>query len=264
MLGKLLKYDLKANYLYLMVGYVVYIVMTLGFTLSLGWIRDSGSTGALEEMIQMLVMMATTFLWVFSIMGVILMTYILLIRRFYCNMVTDQGYLTLTLPVSTRMHMLSKLLSAVIFITLTGCVLAVGILLMIAGAGQVDMIGDVLAAFGRLFKELGTGSTVVAGISSLLTMFQTILLVYFSICVGQLCTKHKVWGSIGAYLGISFAINMLTSIVGVVSGVMGNGGLLVLFTENIYSIVYVVFQLGLCLLYFFGGAWLLEKRANLE
>lgn len=264
MLGKLLKYDLKANYLYLVVGYVVYIVLTLGFTLSLSWIRNSGSTGAAEEMIQMFVMIATTFLWVFSIMGVVLMTYILLIRRFYCNLVTDQGYLTLTLPVSARMHMLSKLISAVIFIGATACVLMAGMMVMAVGAGQGDVIPEILAAFGRLWEELGAGFTVVACISTVLSLLQAILLVYFSICIGQLCTKHKVWGSIGAYLGISFAINMVTSMVGLVAGVMGNGGLLMLFTENIYSIVYAVFLAGQCVLYFFGGAWLLEKRTNLE
>ena len=34
MLGKLLKYDLKASYRYLLVCYVIYIVLTVGFVLS--------------------------------------------------------------------------------------------------------------------------------------------------------------------------------------------------------------------------------------
>ena len=264
MLGKLLKYDLKANYLFLMVGYAVYIVLTLGFTLSVRWILHSVPTGQLEETIQMIVMIATTFLWVFAIMGVVLMTYILLIRRFYCNMVTDQGYLTLTLPVSTRMHMLSKLISAVIFIAATGCVLTAGMAVVAAGIGRGDFMAELLDATGRVLEELGAGFSILVCVGGILSMLQAILLIYFSICVGQLCAKHKVWGSIGAYLGITFAINMVTSIVAVVAGVMGNGGLLALFTENTYSILYIVFLLALCLIYFFGGSWLLEKRANLE
>jgi len=52
--------------------------------------------------------------------------------------------------------------------------------------------------------------------------------------------------------------------VAIVAGVVGNGGLLLLFMENIYGVLYVVFLLAMCLIYFFGGAWLLEKRTNLE
>ena len=95
-------------------------------------------------------------------------------------------------------------------------------------------------------------------------LIQMILLVYFSIAIGQLCTRHKVWGSIGSYLGISFVISFLTNIVAVATGIMGDGGLLMLFTDTIYAILYVVFQLALCLVYFFVGSWLLEKYTNLE
>lgn len=35
MLRKLLKYDFKASYLYLLVCYGIYIVLTLGFSLSI-------------------------------------------------------------------------------------------------------------------------------------------------------------------------------------------------------------------------------------
>ncbi len=264
MLGKLLKYDLKANYLYLMLGYALYFVLTLGFVVSFRWIDRSVGASDLEGTLQLITMMATTFLWVASIIGVVLMTYILLIRRFYCHMVTDQGYLTLTLPVSTRTHMLSKLISAVIFILLTGCVLAAGVIMAAASFGREQFVADFLRVLGAVFRQLGAGFSIMACVSGLLGLLQTILLIYFSICVGQLCNKHKVWGSIGVYLGITFVTNILFNIVAIVAGVVGNGGLLLLFTENIYGILYMVFLLALCLLYFFGGSWLLEKKTNLE
>lgn len=264
MLGKLLKYDLKANYLYLMVGYVVYIVLTLGFVVSFRWMDQSIGASSMEGTLQWITMMTCTFLWTASIIGMVLMTYILLIRRFYCHMVTDQGYLTLTLPVSARTHMLSKMISAVIFVLCTGCVLAAGVVMVGASFGTERFMEDLLRVAGNVFRQLGAEFSILAGISGLLRLIQMILLVYFSIAIGQLCTKHKVWGSIGAYLGISFVISFMTNIVAIAAGTMGNGGLLMLFTDTAYAIVYVVFQLALCLVYFFVGSWLLEKRTNLE
>jgi len=264
MLGKLLKYDLKANYLYLMVGYVVYILLTLGFVMSFRWIDRTAGASSLEGTLQMITMLAATILWGTAIIGVVLMTYILLIRRFYCHMVTDQGYLTLTLPVSVRAHMLSKVISAVIFVLSSVCVLSTGVIMVGASFGETDFIADFLRVAKNVFRQLGTGFSILACVGGILSLLQTILLVYFSICIGQLCGKHKIWGSIGAYFGISFSINMLVSIVGLVAGVIGNGGLLYLYTENIYGILYDLFLLLLCLGYFFGGSWLLENRANLE
>ncbi len=264
MLGKLLKYDLKANYLYLMVGYAVYFVMTLGFVISFRWMDRSINGSELEGTLQWITMMTATFLWVAAIIGVVLMTYILLIRRFYCHLVTDQGYLTLTLPVSAGTHVLSKLISAVIFIMSTAVVLAAGVVMVGAGFGRENFVADFLRVAGNVFRQLGTEFSILAGIAGFLGLVQNILLVYFSICIGQMCNKHKVWGSIGVYLGISFVTNILTNIVASAVGVLGNGGLISLFTDKSYGILYVVLLLGLCLFYFFGGSWLLEKRTNLE
>ena len=134
----------------------------------------------------------------------------------------------------------------------------------IVNLGEADFIADFLRVAKNVFRQLGTGFSILACVGGILNLLHTILLVYFSICIGQLCGKHKIWGSIGAYFGISFSINMLVSIVGLVAGVIGNGGLLYLYTENIYGILYDLFLLLLCLGYFFGGSWLLENRANLE
>ena len=160
--------------------------------------------------------------------------------------------------------MLSKLISAVIFILSTIGVLVTGVIMVAAAFGSEQFLDDFLRIADSVFRQLGAGFSVIACISGLLGLLQTILLVYFSICVGQLCNKHKVWGSIGTYLGISFATNILTNIVALVVGGVGNNGLLLLYTDRIYGILYVVFLLILCLIYFFGGAWLLEKRTNLE
>jgi len=98
----------------------------------------------------------------------------------------------LTLPVSARTHMLSKLISAVIFILLTGCVLAAGVVMAAASFGREHFVADFLRVMGNVFRQLGTSFSILACVSGLLGLLQTILQIYFSICVGQLCNKHKV------------------------------------------------------------------------
>ena len=123
---------MKASYRYLLVCYVIYIVLTVGFVLS---VKGVDVTAGVPGMILAFAFLSLTILWIGSLIALIILTYVLVIRRFYVNMVRDEGYLSLTLPVSTRMHMLSKLLSGIFFILLTGAVLVVGFMIVAAGLG---------------------------------------------------------------------------------------------------------------------------------
>ena len=96
MLGKLLKYDLKASYRYLLVCYVIYIVLTVGFVLS---VKGVDVTAGVPGMILAFAFLSLTILWIGSLIALIILTYVLVIRRFYVNLVRDEGYLSLTLPV---------------------------------------------------------------------------------------------------------------------------------------------------------------------
>jgi len=277
MLGKLLKYDLKSSYLYLVVCYAVYIVLTVMFSLMLHAEVNVEVTGGTMGMLRAFGLIILTLLWIFSIMGLVLLTYILIIHRFYSNLVKDEGYLSLTLPVSTRAHMLSKLISGLLFMLATAVALlaGVGVLVAILDSAEFARALSQLAPMFRrmileLSKELGTLNFIMLIVNGLLGVVRGLLLVYFSICLGQLFNKHKIWGSIGAFLAITIGLEVVTGIAYILSGSMympgGSALFSLVFVKGTRVVTWVELFLNIAQIcvYFFLGAWLLEKKANLE
>lgn len=96
MLRKLLKYDFKASYLYLLVCYGIYIVLTMGFSLHLKSMIYAeyqanvyNSSGQIPDMIRTFATFSLMLLWVFCIIGLVILTYVLIIHRFYSNLAGD-------------------------------------------------------------------------------------------------------------------------------------------------------------------------------
>lgn len=275
MLRKLLKYDLKAYGMYLLVGYGVYAVTTLLFSLMMRWISGesallsyaAGYYTASDENLEMLIvfaMITISILWIFSIIGLLILTYVLIVRRFYMNMVSDQGYLTLTLPVSARMHMLSKTISGWLLQVLTVAVLAAGWGIALWALRGNEIWINLFHNIGSILQDFLDTYGVLYLLNLLLKSIHGILLVYFSICVGQLCNKHKVWGSIGTYLGINMVVNVLSWIAAFVAAMYDALDTARWLMESSLNGIGILWSLAQILLYFFLGAWILERKANLE
>ncbi len=261
MLGKLLKYDLKASYRYLLVCYCVYIALTVGFVLS---VKGVDTASGVPGMVLAFTFLSLTILWGGSLIALVILTYVLVIRRFYVNLVRDEGYLTLTLPVSTRMHMLSKLLSGVFFIVLTGIVIAAGLAIVAAGLGGANVWEELAQALRSFFETFESFYGTLFFVNGVLNFIRGILLIYFSICVGQMFAKHKIWGAIGAYLGLLIVLELFVFIGSLVFGLYGGVNALVRWMYSGSTWLNTIYIIAQILIYFFLGAWILEKRANLE
>ena len=106
MLGKLFKYEMKAtSRIFLPVYIAVVLFAALGrlvtgidlFSNELSWLSG--------------IFMGT---YVLVIVATAVLTYIVVIQRFYKNLLTDEGYLMFTLPVKPSRLILSKLFSAML------------------------------------------------------------------------------------------------------------------------------------------------------
>ena len=270
MLRKLLKYDLKASYLYLLVCYGVYMLLTMAFSLNIkGVIEEemagAAYTSAVPETIRAFATISLTLLWGGCIIGLIILTYVLIVRRFYSNLVGDQGYLSLTLPVSTRQHMLSKLISGLLFELLTLAVIVAGAVIMASMIGLTSVVKEFAWLFKAMWEEITSYYGITYYINTVLGAIRGLLMIYFSICVGQLFNKHKVWGAIGTYLGLAIVLDLFVGIATLIVGIPDMSGSLVWMASwsggTALSMVYKLVQI---LVYFFLGSWILEKRANLE
>ena len=112
MLGKLLKYELKAMGRIILPLYLVLILAAGLFAVN---IKLNDKTQTLSGFMNILSII-TTILFVACIFVVVIVMIFLVVQRFYKNLLGQEGYLMFTLPASTLEHILSKMLSSMIWI----------------------------------------------------------------------------------------------------------------------------------------------------
>ena len=220
----------------------------------------------------------TIVMYVFMLMGVLYGILIYLGVHFYRTMYTDQGYLTHTLPATSRQLLLSKVLimAAWIFLSMVGVFASI---LIVGGMAFFFLLRQELSwnEFGELLSyvwqmihsNVGIQFTsFLAGIFFMLAagIVYGTMIIAGSISIGQMVHKHKVLGSIGAY----FAINTVVQIVSMVIVMpmmfynMYNG------TENVFAILAPTYwimgalECALAVGLYFLSEYLIRKQLNLD
>jgi hypothetical protein len=226
--------------------------------------HNSFAAAEIPAMIQIFATISVTALWMCSVIGLIILTWVLIVRRFYSNMTCDQGYLSLTLPVSARSHMLSKVISGLAFQVLTYLVLIGGIVVMLFLVGEKEEVAEFGRVLHRIASEILSYYGIGQCLNMVLGMLKGLLMIYFSICVGQLFQKHKIWGAIGTYLGLRIVLELFVWIGAIVAGIFGDINILLWGFSRDSVLPSGLYALAQILVYFFVGSWILEKKANLD
>lgn len=144
--------------------------------------------------------------------------------RFYRNLFTDEGYLMHTLPVSADGLLLSKLLIAAFWTLVTGLVTLIFMVPLLeygisAMSGAAVMINGEAATWKELLALLEESGMNMGDIllSVLITLpvgaLSGILMIYASVCLGQLFLKHRVLGAVAAYIGLYSLMQIAAAIV---------------------------------------------------
>ncbi len=219
MLSKLIKYDFKAlsRMLWPTMAAVVgaTLIAALCFLFDSKTIENASSGGliqviaALLAVIMMLAIIAAAFLVFFVICA-----------HFYRNLMTDQGYLTFTLPVKTTDILWSKLITAMLWSIISGAIICLSAFMFVgiagAGGGAEAFMRELSGAFKQLFSFLGGKSallTIELILIGLAGLAFSILHIYLALVIGGVVSqKHKVLAGIGFYFIISIIVGIITSI----------------------------------------------------
>lgn len=271
---KLLKYEWKACARTCLPLYGVLILMSFITRLLYGIPQNStfGSMlPAIGSMLYMGVMMAA-----------FVVTAVILIQRFYKNLLGSEGYLMFTLPVTVTQHLLSKTIIAVVMIGLSGLSALISIFIF-AGKMILSMDG-VWQAFTGLSNllphnmndflfELELLVLAVLGIAGMA------LFLYMCIALGHLASRHRLLMSIVWYVVLSTALQVLMLLV-----MMGGGNVMpealadamVRWLDSTMQTITpmdaahlmlrfcCVFELISDAVYFLVTRWILTHRLNLE
>lgn len=271
MLGKLLKYELKSTARIFLPFYAAVLVLSV-LNRVLFVILEN------VEFLQIprFLVMAT---YVFIIIATFIMTYIVMIQRFYKNLLGEEGYLSMTLPVKTSSHILSKGISSAIWILSTIIITLISIFIMLPNYDFLTQFSTFWAGASAEFRELlGLNFELLFTAIILITfvaIITSILMIYTAISFGQLSNKHKVLTSFGAYVAIYAIVQTIgASFLGILSStsLFNHMEINVLTTppETISKFVLgtligvMVIEIVLCVAYFFVTRYLLDKKLNLE
>lgn len=268
MLGKLLKYELKATSRVFIPLYIAILVVSIvnGLSLNLEIFNIQG--------------LATIILMCLFI-SLFVITIVVTIQRFNKNLLKDEGYLMFTLPVSSKHLILSKYLTSLIwtFLSFVVAFLSFTIIFMIPTYKYFDF-SYFINEFNLLFSNMLNLNILGQFLKIILLMIisYTIFIfnVYLALSVGQLPIFNR-FRNVSSFIGF-LVINLLISYAqNIVSLFVNDASVNIEAIDNInYAInsvtsivskglnIAIVINLIIILVLFFATTYILDKKLNLE
>lgn len=268
MLGKLLKYELKATSRVFIPLYIAILVVSIvnGLSLNLEIFNIQG--------------LATIILMCLFI-SLFVITIVVTIQRFNKNLLKDEGYLMFTLPVSSKYLVLSKYLTSLIwtFLSFVVAFLSFTIIFMIPTYKYFDF-SYFINEFNLLFSNMLNLNILGQFIKIILLMIisYTIFIfnVYLALSVGQLPIFNR-FRNVSSFIGF-LVINLLISYAqNIVSLFVNDASVNIEAIDNInYAInsvtsivskglnIAIVINIIIILVLFFATTYILDKKLNLE
>lgn len=261
MLGKLFKHEMKAMARLLLPLFLVLVALTVIDRIVIYLDIFEGTLALIPGFL--------IFAFVLAVLAVAIVSTVLIITRFYRNLMTDEGYLMFTLPVKPYQLINSKLLASFVWTVASVLLMIVSILTVASGQFDWADLADGLRLVTTQLKAEFNGDFTLFVIELIimivLSIISNILTIYVSIAIGQLFNGHKVLGSFAAYIGISIAMQV---IVTACTGLLG-----LIFRDSfndITSVTHILFPLVLVFLlasnavYYLITNFIFNRKINLE
>lgn len=290
MLGKLIKYDMKALARILLPAQLGVIAAALLGGVFLAITIALAGDGPIEGVLAVISTMLTglyLFLLMLGIVAAAVISLVFIAMRFYKSLFSNEGYLTFTLPVTAGQILLSKVITGVIWLvccTVAVCI-AVALVFLVGLIGVPTFYTGLADLFieelPKLFEAAGSVLSVPlfaieAALGGVVSMAEGLMQVFLAVVVGgMIAKKHKVVASIGAYLGIRFAVNLITVPFAALLPAL-DGANRLSFLAGLTEIgvarlaayglvgVSILFSAGLFAAYFFIARGLLKNKLNLQ
>ena len=191
------------------------VLASVGANLSIRGMLDSDST-FLSTLGTILIMLFTV-----AIVAVGIMAFILMINRFYKNLLQDEGYVMMTLPVSIHQQIWSKLIvstvwfaATVLVIILACCITAFDIRFMGELWREMKNIVHAVIQYNHMdVVANGAAFALEALILCILGSVSFCLRAYSAMAIGFSRPNHKGLFSVAAYIGTGVVLQILGGIV---------------------------------------------------
>ncbi len=166
-----------------------------------------------------------SFLMMIIMMAAIYGAYIMIGVRYYKNFISDEGYLTFTLPVSTGRLLGSKFLSGFLWLLLSGIVTLVDFIFVFAWylpsilAESNTTFQQFIAGTGRMIGMFFNSGERIFGLFAVLLLVLSLVaanlsILYLALTLGGVMAKqHKLLAGIGLYMVLNFFIGFILEFI---------------------------------------------------
>ncbi len=272
MLMKLMKHEFRATGRIMLPLYLVLLATALGANLTARGMMDSRF-----RILEILGVLLVTAFGV-AIISVCAMSMVVMVQRFYKNLLRDEGYVMMTLPVSVHQQVWSKLIVSTVWFAATVLMVILACCVM---AFDVRFVGDFFSLVGEAFHGLlGEDPYLLANGAALFVEFVVLCFVgcfalclqfYAALAVGHSRPNHKMAWSVACFFLFQFVMQMLVSAVIIFGDTVG----LDYFLANSIHLSYMasmhvmmLFLIACTVLYgavyYVVTTFFLKKRLNLE
>ena len=222
MLGKLIKHEFRATARIMLPVMGALLALAVLANLSL-----IGLTGGMEEItaLRILFVLIVIFFGI-GIVVTAVMAIVIMVSRFYRNLLKDEGYLMFTLPVNVHELIWSKLIVSLLWFLATALLicLVMTITVMNLSNTNLEMIIEGLPSLteirGKLIEYgiLGQVNMMIfqAFLMAFLVALMTCLHFYAAMALGHMFSRNKIMLSVVFFVGISFAFNVMRMAFGAV------------------------------------------------
>lgn len=272
MTRKLMKYEWLSTRRMILPFYV--LMVSIAFINGL-FFRFEKTEGIFHDIAKMILISSQIVIVIASFLFVVYW----MLRRFYKNIYSDEGYLTHTLPVKSWQHILAKLIVASLWEIGTFFVLLVSLFLLgliVAPDSFQELWKEIILRWEEIkqiiLEEKLVSIAVEFSVSMILIVLFFYTKAYCSISFGHMMPRHKILSSIGVYIGLGFIENILSSIVffnsfskisnlDTVDTVEDFSGVLSWFHELIFISMW--FYIVGIIVYFFITKYVIDKQLNI-
>lgn len=267
MLGKLLKYELRATARILLPVYLLLMVLAglCRLFLELSAQYDAPALVIFQNI--------TSLIFFLSLAGVSALSVLLMVYRFYKNLMTDEGYLMFTLPVTVDQIIWSKLLVAELW---TVVVVAVDVgALALSGILREMPLPELWAAVQEIWTTPGVSHGHLIGWLAevlallLLSPLSSMLMYYAAIAVGHSFANHKILLSFAFYFAFSIGVQTIGSFASIfllvfVDSTEVNMDVFSPAVPHAFLLSMIGSSLVLCTAFYVVTRLMLKKRLNLQ
>lgn len=211
------------------------------------------------------------------IVGISVMTLIVTIQRFNKNLLTDEGYLSFTLPVNAHSHIDAKMIVSFVWTILSLLVSAVAILVLAGDQNTMEhMSRFFFTELPEGIRQVGSGFYVILLEGILFLIIATlgsITEIYAAITIGNMSSKHRLLAGVGAYVGFGIVQQIIASIIMTAyapgmekyfESLSRASAAQAVGAVELVLLILLLYTLFFGVLFYFLTNWMLQKKLNLE